>query len=64
MQPLATAVLSLVRDEEGATTAEYAIIVIMMAAISFLVLTGMDGSMELLYDAAQSNVETPASFAP
>jgi pilus assembly protein Flp/PilA len=64
MQKLASAVRSFVRDEEGATTAEYGIIVVVMAAIAFAVLQTLNGSMETLYGGAQDKVDDATTYTP
>jgi Flp pilus assembly pilin Flp len=44
-----TLTTSFVRDEEGATTAEYGIIIVVVAGIAIFVLSQLNGVMNLLY---------------
>ena len=64
MNKLTAAVRSFVRDEEGATTAEYGIIVVVMAAIAFAVLKTLNTSMNTLYGGAATKVEAANSYSP
>ena len=64
MTKLATIARNFVRDEQAATTAEYGIIVVVMAAIAFAVLQQLNGSMDTLYGGAQSKVEAATSYTP
>src|SRR5215207_7346644 len=61
MQALIRAFL---RDEEGATTAEYGIIVLVMAAIGFAVSPLLSGSMDVLYGAANQRVGAASTYTP
>jgi Flp pilus assembly pilin Flp len=58
------AIRTFLRDEEGATTAEYGIIVVVMAAIAFAVLQTLNGSMETLYGGAQDKVDDATTYTP
>ena len=64
MQKLTAAVRSFVRDEEGATTAEYGIIVVVMAAIAFAVLKTLNTSMNTLYGGAGTKVTAASTYSP
>jgi Flp pilus assembly pilin Flp len=64
MHKLTRAVRAVLRDEEGATTAEYGIVVVVMAATAFAVLQGLAGSMETLYGGAQDKVDDASTYAP
>ncbi len=58
MTRLATAVRSFVRSEEGATTAEYGIIIVVVAGIAIFVLAALNGSMNTLYGKFNTKVST------
>ena len=64
MNQLTAAVRSFIRDEEGATTAEYGIIVVVMAAIAFAVLKTLNTSMGSLYGGAATKVSDATSYSP
>jgi pilus assembly protein Flp/PilA len=57
------AIRNFVRDEEGATTAEYGIIVVVMAAIALAVLTSLNGSLANLYTNASAKVNSATGFS-
>lgn len=44
-----TLATSFVRDEDGATTAEYGIIIVVVAGIAIFVLSQLNGFMDTLY---------------
>ncbi len=50
------------RDEQAATTAEYGIIVVVMAAIALAVMTTFKGSLENLYGGANNNINKAVTF--
>ncbi len=50
------------RDEQAATTAEYGIIVVVMAAIALAVLTTFKGSLVNLYGGANNNINKAVTF--
>ena len=56
MSNLTSAVRNFLRDEEGATTAEYGIIVVVMAAIALAVLISLRGSLNTLYQDANTTI--------
>ncbi len=62
MTKLATIARNFVRDEQAATTAEYGIIVVVMAAIAVFVLNQLDGSLGTLYTKANTNIEKGGNF--
>jgi Flp pilus assembly pilin Flp len=49
MSKLATLARTLIRDEEGATTAEYGIIIVIVAGIAIFVLAGLNTTLNTLY---------------
>ena len=49
MSKLTSAVRNFVRDEEGATTAEYGIIIVVVAGIAIFVLGALNGTLNTLY---------------
>ncbi len=51
-----------VRNEQAATTAEYGIIVVVMAAIAVAALRSLDGSIGSLFGGAKTNIQTGTSF--
>ncbi len=51
-----------VRNEQGATTVEYGIIVVVMAAIAVAALTSLDGSIGTLFGGAKTNVQAGTNF--
>ncbi len=62
MSKLATIARNFVRDEQAATTAEYGIIVVVMAAIAVAALTTLDGSISSLFSSANTKVQAGATF--
>ncbi len=62
MSKLATIARNFVRDEQAATTAEYGIIVVVMAAIAVAALTSLDTTIGTLFTGARTNVEAGANF--
>lgn len=63
MQKLTNAVRRFVRDEQGATTAEYGIIVVVVAAIAIAVLRTLDGSLANLYGNANAKINAASTFS-
>jgi pilus assembly protein Flp/PilA len=63
MQKLTNAVRRFVRDEQGATTAEYGIIVVVVAAIAIAVLRTLDGSLANLYSNANAKINAASTFS-
>jgi Flp pilus assembly pilin Flp len=63
MTKLATAARRFVRDEQAATTVEYGIIVVVMAAIAVAALTSLDTSIGSLFTGAKDNVAKGTSFS-
>ena len=49
---------SFVRDEAGATTAEYGIIIVVVAGIAIFVLSQLNGALSTLYGNFNSKVST------
>jgi len=49
MTELATAVRSFARSEEGATLAEYGIIIVVVAGIAIFVLANLNGTLNTLF---------------
>ena len=62
MSKLTAAVRNFVRNEEGATTAEYGIIVVVMAAIALIVLISLNNSLNELYNGAQTNIDKATAY--
>lgn len=62
MSKLTSAVRNFVRNEEGATTAEYGIIVVVMAAIALAVLISLRGSLNNLYNGASTNINKATTY--
>jgi Flp pilus assembly pilin Flp len=58
MSKLTNAVRNFVRDESGATTAEYGIIIVVVAGIAIFVLSTMNGTLNTLYGKFTSRVAT------
>jgi Flp pilus assembly pilin Flp len=46
------------RDDHGATTAEYGIIIVVVAGIAIFVMTTLNGSLRNLYSSFGSKLET------
>jgi Flp pilus assembly pilin Flp len=63
MRNLTNAVRSFVRDEQGATTAEYGIIVVVVAAIAIAVLGTLDSTLGNLYGSANTKVQQASTFS-
>ncbi len=61
MTKLTNAVRSFVRDEQGATTAEYGIIVVVMAAIAVAVMITLKGGLNTLYSNTNTSMSGAAS---
>ena len=55
---LRTLATSFVRDEEGATTAEYGIIIVVVAGIAIFVLSQLNSVMNILYGKFGDKVNT------
>jgi Flp pilus assembly pilin Flp len=55
-------IANFIRDEQAATTAEYGIIVVVMAAIALAVLTTFKTSLTALYGGANTNINSAVSF--
>ena len=53
-----TLATSFVRDEEGATTAEYGIIIVVVAGIAIFVLSQLNGALSTLYGKFNAKVAT------
>ena len=53
-----TLATSFVRDEEGATTAEYGIIIVVVAGIAIFVLSQLNNALDKLYDAFTTKVNS------
>ena len=62
MSKLTAAVRNFVRNEEGATTAEYGIIVVVMAAIALIVLISLNNSLNNLYNGASTNINKANTY--
>ena len=58
MTKLTAAVRSFVRSEEGATTAEYGIIIVVVAGIAIFVLAALNGTLNTLYGKFNTKVST------
>jgi Flp pilus assembly pilin Flp len=58
MNKFTNAVRSFVRSEEGATTAEYGIIIVVVAGIAIFVLTNLNTTLAGLYGKFTSRVNT------
>jgi Flp pilus assembly pilin Flp len=52
---------SFVRDEQGATTAEYGVIVAVMVAIAVAVMITLKGGLETLYNQTNASMAGAAS---
>ena len=50
MSTLTKLARNFVRDDTGATTAEYGIIIVVVAGIAIFVLTALNGTLTTLYD--------------
>ena len=58
VQAIRTFASNLAKDEEGATTAEYGIIIVVVAGIAIFVLTQLNGAMSTLYGKFSGKVST------
>ena len=58
MSKIQSAVRSFVRSEEGATTAEYGIIIVVVAGIAIFVLANLNTTLNTLYGKFSSKVAT------
>ena len=58
MSKIQNAVRSFVRSEEGATTAEYGIIIVVVAGIAIFVLSNLNTTLNTLYGKFQTKVST------
>ena len=58
MSTLTRLARSFVRDEQGATTAEYGIIIVVVAGIAIFVLSQLNGVMNTLYGKFGQKVNT------
>ena len=58
MNKLTVAVRNFVRSEEGATTAEYGIIIVVVAGIAIFVLSQLNGALSTLYGKFNTKVST------
>ena len=58
MSTLTRLARSFVRDEEGATTAEYGIIIVVVAGIAIFVLSQLNNALNKLYGNFNSKVST------
>ena len=58
MSKIQNAVRSFVRSEEGATTAEYGIIIVVVAGIAIFVLSSLNDTLDKLYDKFDTKVGT------
>ena len=63
MSNLISAVRNFVRNEEGATTAEYGIIVVVMAAIALAVLLTFRTSINTLYNDANTTINNATTIS-
>jgi Flp pilus assembly pilin Flp len=63
MRSLVASVRSFGTDEQAATTAEYGIIVVVMAAIALAVMTTFKTSLTNLYGGANNNVDRAVTFS-
>ena len=58
MSTLTRLAQAFVRDEEGATTAEYGIIIVVVAGIAIFVLSQLNGALSTLYGNFNNKVTT------
>ena len=58
MSKIQNAVRSFVRSEEGATTAEYGIIIVVVAGIAIFVLASLNNTLSVLYDKFSGKVSS------
>ena len=58
MTKIANAVRAFARSQEGATTAEYGIIIVVVAGIAIFVLASLNNTLDALYGKFNSKVNT------
>ena len=58
MSTLTRLARTFVRDEQGATTAEYGIIIVVVAGIAIFVLSQLNGALSTLYGNFNNKVST------
>jgi len=58
MSALTRVARSFIRSEEGATTAEYGIIIVVVAGIAIFVLSQLNGALSTLYGKFNTKVST------
>jgi len=58
MSTLTRLAQAFIRDEEGATTAEYGIIIVVVAGIAIFVLSQLNGALSTLYGNFNNKVTT------
>ena len=58
MSKITAAVRNFVRSEEGATTAEYGIIIVVVAGIAIFVLANLNTTLDTLYGKFATKVNT------
>ena len=58
MSKITAAVRNFVRNEQGATTAEYGIIIVVVAGIAIFVLANLNATLETLYGKFTTKVAT------
>ncbi len=63
MTKLASIAHAFARDEQGATTAEYGVVVAVMVAIAVVVLTALHGGLTGLYAGANTQMGSAATTA-
>ena len=61
MTKLASIARSFVRDEQGATTAEYGVIVAVMVAIAVAVMITLKGGLQTLYSQTNASMSGAAA---
>ena len=58
VQTIRTLASSFIQDEEGATTAEYGIIIVVVAGIAIFVLSQLNGALSTLYGKFSTKVNS------
>ena len=58
MSKLTTSARNFIRDETGATTAEYGIIIVVVAGIAIFVLTALNGTLTTLFGKFSTKVNS------
>ena len=58
MSTLTRSIRTFIRSEEGATTAEYGIIIVVVAGIAIFVMSQLNGALSTLYGNFQNKVTT------